>query len=42
MLILIQPGTLQGPFSALVDKHVTHPWLRAFLDLEVCVCGGGA
>ncbi|KXZ49671.1 hypothetical protein GPECTOR_20g528 [Gonium pectorale] len=30
---------LTGPFSALVDRHVTHPWLRAFLDLEM---GGSA
>ncbi|GIL50508.1 hypothetical protein Vafri_6686 [Volvox africanus] len=31
---------LIGPFSALVDKHVTHPWLRAFLDLECFVLSG--
>ncbi|KAG2487619.1 hypothetical protein HYH03_013758 [Edaphochlamys debaryana] len=31
---------LTGPFSALVDKHVTHPWLRAFLDLECFVLSG--
>ncbi|GIM08727.1 hypothetical protein Vretimale_12721 [Volvox reticuliferus] len=31
---------LVGPFSALVDKHVTHPWLRAFLDLECFVLSG--
>ncbi|PNH09152.1 Prolycopene isomerase, chloroplastic, partial [Tetrabaena socialis] len=27
--------TLTGPFSALVDKHVSDPWLRAYLDLEM-------
>ncbi|KAG2438241.1 hypothetical protein HYH02_010942 [Chlamydomonas schloesseri] len=36
---LIAP-LLTGPFSALVDKHVTHPWLRAFLDLECFVLSG--
>ncbi len=31
---------LQGPFSALVDKHVTDPWLRNFIDLECFVLSG--
>ncbi|GLC53603.1 hypothetical protein PLESTB_000767600 [Pleodorina starrii] len=31
---------LTGPFSALVDKYVTHPWLRAFIDLECFVLSG--
>lgn len=30
----------QGPFSAVVDKHVTDPWLRAMLDLECFVLSG--
>ena len=25
---------LTGPFSRVVDRVVTHPWLRAFIDLE--------
>ncbi|EFJ44494.1 hypothetical protein VOLCADRAFT_64714 [Volvox carteri f. nagariensis] len=31
---------LTGPFSALVDKHVSHPWLRSFIDLECFVLSG--
>ena len=34
---------LTGPFSRVVDRVVTHPWLRAFIDLECfvlrCCCG---
>ena len=30
----------QGPFSAVVDKAVTSPWLRSFLDLECFVLSG--
>ena len=30
----------QGPFSAVVDKAVTNPWLRSFLDLECFVLSG--
>lgn len=33
-------GTLTGPFSAVVDKVVTNPWLRKFLDLECFVLSG--
>ncbi len=32
--------SMQGPFSALVDRHVSHPWLRALLDLECFVLSG--
>lgn len=31
---------VQGPFSAVVDKHVTDPWLKAMLDLECFVLSG--
>lgn len=31
---------MQGPFSAVVDKHVTDPWLKAMLDLECFVLSG--
>ncbi len=31
---------LQGPFSAVVDKHVTDPWLKSLLDLECFVLSG--
>lgn len=31
---------LTGPFAAIVDRHVTHPWLRKFLDLECFVLSG--
>lgn len=31
---------MQGPFSSVVDKHVTDPWLRRFLDLECFVLSG--
>lgn len=31
---------LQGPFSAVVDKHVSDPWLKALLDLECFVLSG--
>lgn len=31
---------LQGPFSAVVDRHVTDPWLRSLLDLECFVLSG--
>ncbi|KAI7837615.1 hypothetical protein COHA_008541 [Chlorella ohadii] len=33
-------GQLTGPFSALVDKVVTNPWLRSFLDLECFILSG--
>lgn len=33
-------GTLTGPFSRLVDQHVTDPWLRKWLDLECYVLSG--
>jgi hypothetical protein len=32
--------TLTGPFSAVVDRVVTDPWLRKFLDLECFVLSG--
>jgi len=31
---------VQGPFSAVVDQHVTDPWLRNMLDLECFVLSG--
>lgn len=31
---------LQGPFSAVVDRHVSDPWLRSLLDLECFVLSG--
>jgi hypothetical protein len=31
---------LQGPFSAVVDKHVKDPWLKSLLDLECFVLSG--
>lgn len=31
---------LQGPFSAVVDKHVRDPWLKSMLDLECFVLSG--
>ncbi|PSC69857.1 carotene isomerase [Micractinium conductrix] len=41
---LLQAGLvankLTGPFSAIVDKAVTDPWLRSFLDLECFVLSG--
>ncbi|PRW44291.1 ABC transporter A family member 7-like isoform B [Chlorella sorokiniana] len=33
-------GQLTAPFSALVDKAVTNPWLRSFLDLECFILSG--
>lgn len=33
-------GDLTGPFSNLVDRVVTDPWLRNFLDLECFVLSG--
>lgn len=33
-------STLTGPFSKLVDKHVSDPWLRKWLDLECYVLSG--
>ena len=33
-------STLTGPFSKLVDRHVTDPWLRKWLDLECYVLSG--
>ncbi|KAF8062760.1 CRTISO2 [Scenedesmus sp. PABB004] len=33
-------GTLTGPFSAVVDRHVTDPWLRSLIDLECFVLSG--
>lgn len=41
--LLTWPAVLwsaQGPFSAVVDKHVTDPWLRSMLDLECFVLSG--
>jgi hypothetical protein len=31
---------VQGPFSSVVDKHVTDPWLKSLLDLECFVLSG--
>jgi hypothetical protein len=31
---------LQGPFSAVVDKHVRDPWLKSMLNLECFVLSG--
>ena len=31
---------LQGPFSSVVDRHVSDPWLRHMLDLECYVLSG--
>lgn len=31
---------MQGPFSYLVDRHVTDPWLKSLLDLECFVLSG--
>jgi phytoene dehydrogenase-like protein len=31
---------LTGPFSNIVDRHVTDPWLRNFIDLECFVLSG--
>ena len=28
---------LTAPFSRVVDRVVTHPWLRSFIDLECFV-----
>jgi len=33
-------STLTGPFSKLVDQHVSDPWLRKWLDLECYVLSG--
>lgn len=33
----LMAGTLTGPFSKLVDQHVTDPWLRNNIDLECFV-----
>ena len=30
-------GLLTGPFSKVVDQHVTDPWLRKNIDLECFV-----
>ncbi len=36
----LMAGTLTGPFSKVVDRVVTNPWLRKFLDLECFVLSG--
>eukprot|EP00892_Ulva_mutabilis_P003440 jgi/Ulvmu1/1468/UM011_0198.1 len=36
----LQAGKLTGPFSDIVDKVVTDPWLRNFIDLECFVLSG--
>lgn len=33
----LMAGTLTGPFSKIVDQHVTDPWLRRNIDLECFV-----
>ena len=33
----LQAPTLTAPFAKVVDKVVTNPWLRNFLDLECFV-----
>lgn len=33
-------GQLTGPFSNVVDKVVTDPWLSGFIDLECFVLSG--
>lgn len=33
-------GSLTGPFSKIVDRCVTDPWLKSFLDLECFVLSG--
>lgn len=33
-------GTLTGPFSKVVDQHVSDPWLRRMIDLECFVLSG--
>jgi len=32
--------SFQGPFSKVVDRHVSNPWLRRLLDLECFVLSG--
>ncbi|CAG9460320.1 unnamed protein product [Pedinophyceae sp. YPF-701] len=36
----LSASKLTGPFSALVDKHVSNPWLRKVLDLECFLLSG--
>lgn len=31
---------LQGPFSSVVDRHVSDPWLKSLMDLECFVLSG--
>ena len=33
----LMAGMLTGPFSKVVDRHVTDPWLRKNIDLECFV-----
>jgi hypothetical protein len=30
----------QGPFSSVVDRHVSDPWLKSLMDLECFVLSG--
>ena len=38
----LQAPKLTAPFAKVVDRVVTNPWLRSFLDLECFVLRWGA